>query len=157
MVDIPGVTDAQKADLYRFLRDMPQPWDLYLFSLTHFPGCAYVEDRLARGELQESEVEGVATKTFRQYRVDLHYPRPPEDLYWISLMVLLSSRVLPPDVMDRVAGTGWLRRNPEALRALAVTANLVKAGRVGTEMLREGEMTSTLLARWGRLGRMITL
>lgn len=157
MVDIPGVSEEQKARLYELLRGLPGPWDLYLFSLTLFPGCAWVEERLARGELSPSSVEGLATKTFQQYRVDLNYPRPPQDIYWISLMVLLSSGLLPPELVDRLRSLPGAQQHPELLRTLAAAANFAKTARVGLDMLHTGEMTPNLFGRWWRWGRMITM
>jgi anaerobic magnesium-protoporphyrin IX monomethyl ester cyclase len=156
MVDIPGVTDAQKAELFHFLRGVPRPWDLYLFSLTHFPGSAYVEERLRNETLTEDEVEGQATKTFTQYRVDLSSPRPSEDVFWLSMLVLLSSQVVPPAMLDRFLEMPSLKAHPEPLRILASSANLLKMARAGGRMLKDGELTATLLHRWWWPGRMIT-
>ena len=46
MVDIPGTTSQDQADLFAFLNEVPRPYDLYLFSLTYFPGSKIVEDQL---------------------------------------------------------------------------------------------------------------
>ena len=157
MVDIPGVTEQQRRDFYALLRQLPRPFDVYLFSLTWFPGCSMVEDRLADGRLSPGEVEGEARKTFRQYRVDLHYPRPPEDTYWLSRMVMLSSQVLSPRLVDRLAETPLARNRPDLLRLAATAANLVKTGRVALAMTRRGELTPSLVRRWLNPSTMITM
>ncbi len=156
MVDIPGVTDGQMDDLYQFMRSLPRPYDIYLFSLTWFPGTALVEQMLASGELHPSEVEGVATKTFRQYRVDLAYPRPSEQLFWLCLLVLLSSPMPLPLVDAAYRSRRW-RSDPRALRTIATTANAAKSSMVVARMLREGELTHTLVRRWLDTRSIITM
>lgn len=157
MVDIPGVTDAQKEELYAFFREVPAPYDLYLFSLTWFPGSKMVEDMLASGRLDPAQVEGVARKTFSQYRVDLGHPRPADDAWWIAMLVLQASQVAPRPLLDAVARRRLLRGHPGPLVRAAQLATLAKTARTAARMVRDGELTGTLVRRWWNPDTMITM
>jgi hypothetical protein len=157
MVDIPGVADAQKEELFRFFLNVPRPYDLYLFSLTHFPGSKMVEDQLAAGALDASEIEGAARKTFAQYRVDLGWPRDAGDTWWIALLVLQASGVLPPAALDRVVRHRWLQAEPRPLVLAAHAATVLKTARIAARMVRDGELTPTLVRRWWNPQTMITM
>ncbi len=157
MVDIPGVTDDQRRELFSFFASLPRPYDLYLFSLTHFPGSKMVEDLLAAGALDPSEVEGTAHKTFSQYRVELSWPREPEETWWIALYVLQSSGVVPQRLLRAVQAAGLGRTAPRPLVLAAHAATLAKTARVAGRMVRDGELTSTLVRRWWNPLSMVTM
>jgi radical SAM superfamily enzyme YgiQ (UPF0313 family) len=157
MVDIPGVTEAQKEDLFAFFLEVPAPYDLYLFSLTWFPGSKMVEDMLADGRLQPREVEGEARKTFSQYRVDLDHPRSPEDRWWIALLVLEASQLVPRRALAEVARRRWLRSHPGVVVRAAQLATFGKTARTAARMVAAGELTPTLVRRWWNPDGMITM
>jgi radical SAM superfamily enzyme YgiQ (UPF0313 family) len=157
MVDIEGVTEAQKAELFEWFQTVPEPYDLYLFSLTHFPGSKMVEDAVREGRLHPSQVEGEARKTFSQYRVDLRYPRENADTRWIALYVLQSSGVLPRRAVAALARSGIGRKDATPIVWAAHAATLLKTARVAGRMAREGELTPTLVRRWWNPQTMITM
>lgn len=157
MVDIPDVTDAQKQELFAFFQALPRPWDLYLFSLTHFPGSQMVEDLLRTGALHPSEVEGPAHKTFSQYRVELSWPREPSDTWWIALYVMQASGLVPRRLLDAVVRSGFARDSPRPLVLAAHAATLVKTARVALRMARAGELTPSLIRRWWNPIAMVTM
>ena len=157
MVDIPGVTDAQKRELFEFFASVPRPWELYLFSLTHFPGSRMVEDQIASGALDPSEVEGVARKPFSQYRVELSWPRTPDDTFWIALYVLQSSGILPDRLLREIATRNVAKSSPRPLVLAAHAATLLKTARVAAHMARAGELTPTLVRRWWNPMAMVTM
>lgn len=157
MVDIPGVTDQQKRELFEFFQQLPRPWDLYLFSLTHFPGSQMVEDLLANGSLDAVEVEGTARKTFSQYRVELSWPRKPDDTWWIALYVLQASGIVPRRIIDLLATANVAKGQPRPLVVAAHAATLLKTARVAARMVRNGELTPTLVRRWWNPVSMVTM
>jgi len=157
MVDVPGTTPADQESLFRFLQEVPRPFDLYLFSLTWFPGSKMVEDMLDRGDLDESQVEGTATKTFAQYRVDLGWPRSPEDTWWLALMVIQASQTLPNGLVRRLMEAEFAKESPRPLVLAAHLATLLKTARVANRMRRDGELTGTLVRRWWNPLQMITM
>lgn len=157
MVDIPDVTAEQKRELFQFLQSVPRPFDVYLFSLTWFPGTKMVEDMLQSGALMPHQVEGRATKTFHQYRADLTWPRSPEDRFWLALMVLQASGMVPRRMLSSLAQRGPGDRQPKLLVNAANAATLYKTARTAASMVRNGEMTATLVRRWWSPGRMVTM
>lgn len=156
MVDIPGIEDAQHLRLVEFLLEVPRPFDLYLFSLTLFPGSAMVEQQLASGELHPSQVEGRATKTFSQYRADLGHPRSPRDRFWLAMLVLASNPLVPRELVRRLARNPVARSHADALAAVAATLGLAKTGQRALQMARSGELTPTMVRRWLSMGSWIT-
>jgi hypothetical protein len=157
MIDIPGTTDTDREDLYRFLATAPRPYDLYLFSLTWFPGSKMVEEALADGSLDPVEVEGLAQKTFDQYRVDLGWPRPAEDTWWLALMVLVASQTVPPRLLEPIVRGRIAREDPTPIVKAARVATYAKTGRTALGMIRSGELTPSLVRRWWNPQRMITM
>jgi radical SAM superfamily enzyme YgiQ (UPF0313 family) len=157
MVDIPNVTETQKAELFQFLQSVPRPYDLYLFSLTYFPGTLMVEEQISSGQLHPHEIEGIATKTFYQYRADLSWPRPASDAFWLALMVMESSAIIPRSVLAHIAQNGYCKGDPQPLIRAANAATLVKTAVTAGRMLRNGELTATLVRRWWNPWRMITM
>lgn len=157
MIDIPDVTDEQQHELFTFLQSVPRPYDLYLFSLTYFPGTKMVEEQLEQGVLLPHQIEGVATKTFYQYRADLRWPRPSKDVFWLSLMVLESSGVVPRRVLAKIARDGMFKDDPTHLLRAANTAALIKTAVTAGTMVRRGELTATLVRRWWNPWKLITM
>lgn len=157
MVDIPGVTEAQKESLFRFFQSVPRPYDLYLFSLTHFPGSKLVEDQLDAGILDAAQVEGIAQKTFSQYRVDLGHPRANDDTAWIATLVMQSAGAIPRRALAQVVDRRWGWQNPRPLVLGAHASTLFKTARVAARMARDGELTGTLVRRWWNPLAMITM
>ncbi|MFT4974232.1 MAG: anaerobic magnesium-protoporphyrin IX monomethyl ester cyclase [Myxococcota bacterium] len=157
MVDIPNVTDEQQAELFEFLQTVPRPYDLYLFSLTFFPGTLMVEQQLQDGILQPHEIEGLATKTFHQYRADLAWPRTPEETFWLSLMVLQSSGLLPRRLLTPLAERSLGKQDPRLLVHTANAVTLLKTAQIAVRMAYNGEMTGTLVRRWWNPQRMVTM
>lgn len=157
MVDIPGVTDDQKRALFEFFQALPRPWDLYLFSLTHFPGSQMVEGLLRDGVLDPSEVEGAARKTFSQYRVELSWPRDENDTWWIALYVMQASGLVPRSLLSAIVRAGVGREATRPLVLAAHAATLAKTARVAARMARNGELTPTLVRRWWNPLAMVTM
>lgn len=156
ILDDPLSTTEDKDRLFRLLMSFRRPFELYLFSLTVFPNTELSRKLLEQGLITEDQIEGKDTKTFRQLRVDLGYPRSPEDRYWAALLVLLTKRFIPKSLLWKFHESESLRRNPWPLVTLAQVSNLVKMGFVASGMLFRGELTWTAFKRWMNLRSMIT-
>ena len=157
MVDIPEVGQQEMEELLQFLGEVPRPYDLYLFSLTYFPGTSMVEEMLREGVLHPAQIEGSATKTFSQYRVDLGWPRESSDTWWLALLVLTSSHMVPGWLLDQARKKEWGKKSPRPLVVAAHLATLLKTMRVAGQMVQEGELTPTLVRRWWNPLQMITM
>ena len=96
------------------------------------------------------------TKTFNQHRINLSYPRPVEDTFWIALTQMLSKPFVPRSMLRILAKSQTLKKHPWPLIQLANTTNLIKMGSMASKMAVKGEMTSTLIRRWLSMDRLIT-
>jgi anaerobic magnesium-protoporphyrin IX monomethyl ester cyclase len=154
--DDPVSTDEDKQKLFELISSFPHPFDLYLFSMTVFPGSELNHKLLESGLISEWDIEGIATKTFTQHRINLEYPRPVEDTFWIALTQLLSKRFVPRRALRPLARSAFLKRHPWPLIQLAHAANYAKLGTTAAQMALDGEMTKTLMRRWLSFDRVIT-
>jgi len=156
ILDDPLSTTEDKEWLFRLLLSLPRPIEVYLFSMTVYPRTELARKLMAEGLMTERDIEGEAQKTFRQYRVDLSYPRPAEDRFWAALIVLVSKSFIPKGLLFWLSRRLWLRRHPLPLVAFAQVANVAKMGWVAARMVSRGEMTTTLIRRWLHLRSLIT-
>ena len=154
--DDPVSSDEDRRKLFEMISTFPHPFDLYLFSMTVFPGSELNHKLLESGLISEYDIEGTATKTFYQHRVNLEYPRPVEETYWIALIQMLSKSFVPRSVLTPLSKSETLKKHPWPLIQMAHAANYVKMGTTAAKMAKNGEMTSTLLRRWLSFDRVIT-
>ncbi len=154
--DDPVATEHDKRALFELICSFPAPFDLYLFSLTVFPGSELNHKLMKEGVITEYDIEGLNTRTFYQHRVNLQYPRPVEDTFWISLIQLLSKDFVPRALVRPLTRSRFLRRHPWPLIQLAHATNMLKTGAIAGRMVLEGEMTTTMIRRWLHFNRIIT-
>ena len=154
--DDPVSTDEDKQKLFDLISEFPHPFDLYLFSMTVFPGSELNHKLLESGLISAYDIEGVATKTFTQHRINLEFPRPVEDTFWIALTQLLSKSFVPRKALKPLSRSAFLKRHPWPLIQAAHAANYVKMGTTAAKMAMDGEMTKTLMRRWLSFDRVIT-
>ena len=157
ILDDPEATWDDKRALFELLMSFPRgKFQLYLFSIVIFPNTKLARRLLAEGRITEADLEGERNKTFQQIRVSLNYPRPPEDLFWTSMLVLLTKDFLPTPFLFWLADNRFLQRHPRLLAWFAQGCNAVKMVGVVLRMLRRGEMSWTLVRRWMNVRSLIT-
>lgn len=154
--DDPVSTEEDRRKLFELISTFPHPFDLYLFSMTVFPGSELNHKLLESGIISEYDIEGTNTRVFYQHRVNLEYPRPVEETFWISLIQLLSKSFVPRPLLKPLAKSEFLKKHPWPLIQMAHAANYVKMGTTAANMARNGEMTRTLMRRWLSFDRVIT-
>lgn len=155
--DDPVSTEEDKRKLFEMISTFPHPYDLYLFSMTVFPGSELVHKLLETGLISNYDVDGMDnTRIFYQHRVNLAYPRPVEDTFWIALTQMLSKPFVPRAMLRYLARSEFLKQHPLPLIKMAHAANYVKMGTTAARMAANGEMTSTLMRRWLSFDRVIT-
>ena len=112
---------------------------------------------MREGKITESDIEGVGTHAFEQFRVDLNYPRPKADQRWLALIVLMNKPFLSKDFIWKLYHSDRFKEDPRPLTAMAQATNLVHmAGFVGQMALR-GEVTPLLIKRWVNPQSMVTM
>ena len=154
--DDPVSTEQDKQKLFEMISTFPHPYDLYLFSMTVFPGSELNRKLLGNGLISEYDIEGVNSRVFYQHRINLSYPRPVEDTFWIALTQMLSKPFVPKTALKMLSRSSFLKRHPWPLIQAANASNYVKMGTTCGKMLANGEMTTTLLRRWLSTDRVIT-
>jgi len=154
--DDPVSTVEDKAALFDMISTFPHPFDLYLFSMTVFPGSELNHKLLESGLISEYDIEGLGTKTFYQHRVNLEYPRPVEDTFWIAMTQMLSKPFVPRQLLRPLTKVDFLKKHPWPIIQLAHATNYVKMGTTAVTMAANGEMTKTLMRRWLSFDRVIT-
>ena len=157
IMDNPLATGEDKKALVDYLLALPRPFHLFVYSLTIFPKSQIARKLLDAGLITEDEIEGRATKSFRQFRLSLDYPRPAEDTYWASLAFLTSKRFVPRRLTRWLARRKWLRRHPAPLRWFAEFAGIVKMIHVGISMWRRGELSGFKLREYATMRRRLSL
>ena len=154
--DDPVSTEEDRRKLFEMISTFPHPFDLYLFSMTVFPGSELNHKLLESGIISEYDVEGANAKTFYQHRINLEYPRPTEETFWIALTQMLSKPFVPRPLLRGLAKSEFLKQHPWPLIKMAHAANYVKMGTTAAKMAADGEMTKTLMRRWASFDRVIT-
>ena len=86
IIDNPFATEDDKREMLDFLLEIPRPFKLYLYSLNFFPKTKITLELLEKGIITEKDVEGVATKAWRQFRVSMDYPQA-EGRHFLALPV----------------------------------------------------------------------
>ena len=155
ILDNPLESDADRAALLDLLLSLPRPFSLFLYSLTVFPRSEIADRLLSAGLITEDQIEGRATKSFRQFRFSFDYPRPPSETAHAALVSLTSKGFVPRPLVRALAQSETLRCHPAPLRALAEATNLVKLAQVGLTMLRRGELSRFKLKEYASFRRRI--
>lgn len=156
ILDDPASREEDRRALFQFLMKFPRPLELYLFSLTIFPKTDLAERLLTEGLISEDDIEGKATKTFSQLRVDLNFPRSQSDLFWISLIVLISKDFIPKGLINRLSKSKFLYNHPKPLVIFSQICNILKMVGVVIRKILRREMTFTLFKQWFNLESLIT-
>jgi len=155
--DDPVSTEEDKKALFEMISTFPHPYDLYLFSMTVFPGSELNHKLIENGLISEFDIDGEDnTRVFYQHRVNLSYPRPVEDTFYIALTQMLSKPFVPKGLLRILSRSETLKQHPWPVIQLANATNFMKMGALAGSMALEGEMTQTLLRRWLSTDRIIT-
>jgi radical SAM superfamily enzyme YgiQ (UPF0313 family) len=155
--DDPVSTEEDKKALFEMISTFPHPYDLYLFSMTVFPGSELNKKLIENGLISEFDIDGFDnTRVFYQHRVNLAYPRPVEDTFYIALTQMLSKPFVPKSMLRMLSRSDFLKQHPWPVIQMANAANFAKMGALAGQMAVEGEMTKTLLRRWLSMERIIT-
>ncbi|MCK4649548.1 hypothetical protein KAT51_08495, partial [bacterium] len=154
--DNPLSTREDKKEMLNILLQIPRPFKIYMYSLIHFPKTALTNELLNSRVVKAEEVEGKATKSFRQFRLSLWYPRPKEELFWISLSSLTSKTFIPRFFIRFLSRRSLLEKKPATLKWLAFACDFLKASGMALEMFFQGELNPIKLKQYGSLKKLIS-
>jgi len=149
ILDNPLANFEDKEALIHFLLTLPRPFNLFLYSLTIFPGTELCDMLLKKGLIKPEDVEGNSTKSFHQFRLSLSYPREKEELFVACIVSLTSKSFLPKSFIAVLKESYFLRKHPLPLKWLAQICNLVKLLHILIKMFIQGELSIWKFKEYG--------
>lgn len=155
ILDNPDSDYNDKDKLIDFLLSLPRPFNLFLYSLTIFPGTQLCELLLEKGVIGPSDVEGEARKSFKQFRLNLSYPRPKDELFAACIVSLTSKSFLPKNLILVFKRNAFLKKHPLPLKIFAQSANAVKLLFVLIKMLFQGDLSFGKFREYGTSRRLL--
>lgn len=156
IMDDPLSTTEDKERLFEFIMSLPRPFKLYLYSLNFFPKTALTQKLLKMGLISAEDIEGRATKAHRQFRLSLDYPRPKEELFWVSLLILATKNFIPKWFVNRLSRSKFLFLHPQPLKIFAQVSNFIKIFFIALQMSFRGEFTRFKLRQYGNFRALIS-
>lgn len=148
LIDDPLTTREEQHMLLELLLNLPRPFDLYIYSLCHWPSSARTEELLEKGLISEQDVEGCNDKVFRQFNADFTHPRSPENNLYLALYILSNKRGIPRPLLRWIDGTPWFFRHPKPVMVLAIFSNMAKIFVQGAGLALKGELSMHTVRRW---------
>lgn len=149
ILDNPLATFTDKEALIDFLLSLPRPFDLFIYSLTIFPGTTLCELFLKKRLIRDEDVEGQANKSFYQFRLSLSYPRAKEELFVACIVSLASKVFVPKSLIYLLAKNRLLKKYPVLLKWFAEFCNSIKLSYILTRMFMQGEMNIWKFKEYG--------
>ncbi len=155
ILDNPLAGPDDKEELIRLLLSLPRPFDLFVYSLTIFPGTEISEILLRKGLIGPEDIEGESCKSFYQFRLDFSYPRSREELFTACIVSLCSKPFVPKWFIRFLNRRGFLKRHPAALKYFAQGCNLIKLSAVLAGMALRGELGTWKFREYGTPRRIL--
>ncbi len=149
ILDNPLASLEDKEALISFLLSLPRPFNLFLYSLTIFPGTELCEIMLKKGLIASEEVEGESNKSFYQFRLSFSYPRSREELFFVCIVSLTSKSFVPKHFIALLKKSYFLRRHPLLLKWFAQFCNLVKLTYILIKMFTQGHLNIWKFKEYG--------
>jgi anaerobic magnesium-protoporphyrin IX monomethyl ester cyclase len=153
ILDNPLAVPEDKEALIDFLLSLPRPFDLFIYSLTVFPGTGLCEMLLNKRLIREEDVEGSASKSFDQFRLSLSYPRKKEELFAACLVSLTSKSFIPKGFILLLKKSNFLKAHPLPLKWFAEFCNSIKLLFILIKMLICGEVNMWKFREYGSIRR----
>lgn len=149
ILDNPLSSFEDKKTLINFLLTLPRPFDIFLYSLTVFPGTALSTLLLSRGIISPKDIEGEANKSFYQFRLSFSYPRKKEELFIACMLSLTSKSFIPKSFISLLMRSYFLRNHPLPLKWFAEICNNLKLISIAMGMFKKGTLNISKLKEYG--------
>lgn len=149
ILDNPVTSFDAKKELIYFLLSLPRPFDLFLYSLTIFPGTELCNIFLSKGIIKPKDVEGEADKSFRQFRLSFSYPRSKQEQFIAAVISLTSKSFLPRFFIKQLADSRFLLKHPLPVKYFAQICNIVKLFFIMVKIMRQGELNFWKFKEYG--------
>lgn len=155
IIDNPLAYRSDKEALFHLLCDLESDFKVYLYSLTLFPKSSVTDKMIAEGCATPDDVEGIATKSFRQFRVSIDWPRSHEDKYFLGLYMLACKPFVPMSLKRWFKNEPFWERHPDLLLEVAQGVNLVRMSGIAAKMAARGELSLQKVREYGNIRKMI--
>lgn len=149
ILDNPLASFEDKQALMEFLLTFPRPFNIFLYSLTVFPGTELCKLFLKKGLIRPEGVEGEANKSFYQFRLNFSYLREKEELFVACIVSLTSKSFIPKSFIVFLKENNLLKKYPLPLKWFAQVCNQIKLVYVLLKMLREGTLNAWKFKEYG--------
>ena len=157
IIDNPHATEEMKMETAEFLLELPGPYDIFFYSLNYFPGTSLTKQGLEDGSLDPNLVEGKATKSWRQFRVSMDWPRSDEDKFYLAIYCLASKSIVPRSfIRNLLENREYWKENVEPIFYLAWAANYAKMFKVAYRYFRAGELTWFKVRQYASVKQLIS-
>ncbi len=159
IIDNPYATEEMKLETAEFLLELPRPYSIYFYSLNYFPHTSLTRKMLADGLLDPNDVEGRATKSWKQFRVSMDWPRSDEDRFYLAIYCLASKNFVPKWFIRKLIDEREHWKKPENVDKvfyLAWGTNYLRMAHVGLQYWRRGELTWFKVKQYGNIKKMIS-
>jgi radical SAM superfamily enzyme YgiQ (UPF0313 family) len=148
LIDDPLTTREEQHNLLELLLALPRPYDLYIYSLCHWPGSARTEQLIDEGLITEEDVEGCNDKVFRQFNADFTHKRNPANNLYLALFILSNKSFVSRSLLRRIEKTSWFHSHPRPVMVAAILSNMVKIFVQGGMLALKGELSMHTVRRW---------
>lgn len=147
ITDNPLESEQDKLENLEFMLQVPRPYTLLMFSLTHLPGTQLTQMLLSKGLITEDDIEGKADHSLFQWDASLTYARSNEGRFRVALLSLVTKNFVPKGLIRFLFQSSLLKRFPAPLVAFAWVANVIKLAILASQRLREGTLTMQAIRR----------
>jgi radical SAM superfamily enzyme YgiQ (UPF0313 family) len=120
IMDNPLETEKNKRETLDLLLNLPKPFGLCTYSLTHFPETKLTNLLLAKEMISENDIEDQKQEELfdKHWRFRLDSRRRKDDLFWDNLYYLVQNKRVPRQVVIWLSHRKFLKRRPAILTFL---------------------------------------
>lgn len=119
IMDNPLETEESKRDTFNLLLKLPKPYDLHIFTLTHFPETTLTNMLLEKKLITNADVEDEKQKSTKGHFCQmLDMNRGKVNLFWDNLFYLAKYKYVPRRVAVWLSYNNYLKANPKKLTFL---------------------------------------
>ena len=147
--DNPFESENDKRQLFDLLLKIPPPFEFSSFSLVWFPRVPITQMALDQGIIGPEDIEDRKNKAFEQWSVTLDYPRPKDELFWISICMLTGKPWIPSHFIRWLSRQEFIRQNPKILHPLIRVNTIIRWILKGIPVLIRGQVPWAIIRkRW---------
>ncbi len=119
IMDNPLETEQSKRETFNLLLRLPKPYELHIFTLTHFPETTLTNTLLEKKLITKNDIEDEKQKSTKGHFCQmLDVNREKDNLFWDNLFYLAKQKYMPNRVAVWLSHSNYLKNHPEKLTFL---------------------------------------